>query len=92
MTSGYHMARSLTELSRAMPDVELIAHPVLPTIQHADARWISPASTRLLVLEYLKLLPALARLGAARVFGTAPTPAIAAVAFPNRQPAEAALD
>ena len=31
VTAWYHMPRSLLELDRAMPEVEIIAHPVFPT-------------------------------------------------------------
>ena len=67
VTSGYHMARSLTELTRAMPDIELIPHPVFPVVHRATSWWTSPTATRLLFVEYVKLWPALARLYAARV-------------------------
>ena len=84
VTSGYHMARSMAELSRAMPEVELIAHPVLAPSQRAEAWWTSPAATRLLLVEYVKLLPALARLGVARVFaGPQPTTSASAAAHPG---------
>lgn len=92
VTSGYHMARSMAELARAMPDVELIPHPVFPSGQHAETWWKSPATTRVLVREYLKLLPALVRLGAARIFGNSPTAAAANIMFSNQRPAEATLD
>jgi len=92
VTSGYHMARSLAELGRAMPDVVLIPHPVQRIGEHAETWWTSPATTRVLVLEYLKFLPALARLGAARIFGNSPTPATANIIFPRQRSAEATLD
>jgi uncharacterized SAM-binding protein YcdF (DUF218 family) len=61
VTSAYHMPRSLAELERVMPDVDLIAYPV----HHADMnldRWTREFGTfRLLMVEYLKYL--VARLG-----------------------------
>ena len=82
VTSGYHMARSLAELSRAMPDVELIPHPVLAAGQRASAWWTSPPATRLLIVEYFKLLPSLARLGVTRLLGGQSTTAAANASAP----------
>ncbi len=60
VTSAYHMPRSLAELERVMPDIDLIAYPV-----HADMnlnQWTHEFSIfRLLMVEYLKYL--VARLG-----------------------------
>ena len=92
VTSGYHMARGMAELARAMPGVELLAHPVLASGQRADAWWTSPSATRLLVVEYLKLLPALARLGAARLFSDAPPSTTASVAVPSQTHSNASVD
>lgn len=92
VTSGYHMARSLAELARAMPGVELIPHPVLASGHRAEAWWTSPSATRLLMMEYLKLLPALARLGAARLFGGAPSDITASVVIPLKDSSRAAVD
>ena len=93
VTSGYHMARSLAELSRVMPDIELIAHPVLAPGQRAGSWWRSPSATRLLMVEYLKLLPALARLGVSRAFGDAPSSAATATAVsPFSQSHKASVD
>ena len=92
VTSGYHMARGMAELSRAMPGVELIAHPVLASGQRADAWWSSPSATRLLLVEYFKLLPALARLGAARLFTDASTAATASIAIPSPAQSKASVD
>jgi uncharacterized SAM-binding protein YcdF (DUF218 family) len=66
VTSDYHMPRSLVELGRAMPDVQLIPHP---TPSQLNRRWwTSPATARLLMAEYVKLLPATVRLAASRLF------------------------
>lgn len=67
VTSGYHMARSLAEIAQAYPEATLIPHPVLPAALQSGAWWTSPAATRVLMVEYLKLWPALARLGIARL-------------------------
>ncbi len=74
VTSGYHMARSLAEMAQVFPDATLVPHPVLPPSQHSEAWWTSPSATRLLLVEYVKLWPALARLGMARVLSATLTP------------------
>lgn len=73
VTSSYHMPRSLIELRRAMPDVELIAYPVVSSGFHIERWWSHPQSARLLVSEYVKLIPAAARLVASRIIGEART-------------------
>lgn len=67
VTSGYHMPRSLTELERVLPDTELIPYPVVSRNVQREAWWLYPGTIRLMVVEYLKLLPSIARLGAARI-------------------------
>jgi uncharacterized SAM-binding protein YcdF (DUF218 family) len=61
VTSDYHMPRSMTELSGAMPDIELIAFPISnPALRFADW-WRSPPTFAFLVREYGKYLVANAR-------------------------------
>jgi uncharacterized SAM-binding protein YcdF (DUF218 family) len=67
VTSNYHMPRALAELGRAMPTVVLIAYPVIDKNVHLDHWWTYPGTTKLLMSEYLKYLPALGRLGATRL-------------------------
>jgi uncharacterized SAM-binding protein YcdF (DUF218 family) len=64
VTSNYHMPRALAELARALPGVTLAPYPVIDNNVHVDRWWKYPGTTRLLLSEYLKYLPALARLGA----------------------------
>lgn len=64
VTSNYHMPRALAELARAMPGVTLIPYPVIDNNVHVERWWTYAGSTRLLLSEYLKYLPALGRLGA----------------------------
>jgi len=66
VTSNYHMPRALAELARAMPNVVLISSPVIDKNVHLDHWWTYPGTTKLLMSEYLKYLPALGRLGATR--------------------------
>jgi uncharacterized SAM-binding protein YcdF (DUF218 family) len=69
VTSSYHMPRSLTELSRAMPGVVLLPHPVVP-VKLRGARWWADAFTaRVLLAEYVKFLPSAARYGLNRLLG-----------------------
>jgi uncharacterized SAM-binding protein YcdF (DUF218 family) len=54
VTSAYHMPRSMSEMSRALPEVELVPVPVQPTHRDLGA-WMSNGSTfRLLLTEYIK--------------------------------------
>ena len=67
VTSRYHMPRSLAELALVMPNVTLIPYPVTPRHFPETAWWLHATTTRVLVSEYLKYLPAVARLAAQRV-------------------------
>lgn len=64
VTSNYHMPRALAELGRVMPGVTLIPYAVVDNNVHLDPWWAYPGTTKLLLSEYLKYLPALGRLGA----------------------------
>jgi len=61
VTAWYHMPRSLLELDRAMPEIEIIAHPVFPDEVKQEHRWASPGNVLLLASEYGKYLGALIR-------------------------------
>lgn len=56
VTANYHMRRSMLELSMAMPDLELVPHPVVAPTVHLDDWWMWPGTANLLVNEYNKLL------------------------------------
>lgn len=62
VTSSYHMPRALAELALVMPEAELIAHTVTPKGFPESAWWLDARTTRYLLSEYLKYLPAAARL------------------------------
>lgn len=79
VTSSYHMPRGLAELALAMPDRKLIPHVVTPRSFPESGWWLHVATTRLLLREYLKYIPAAARLAAQRVLGWNTDPAIAIV-------------
>lgn len=70
VTANYHMPRSLAELQRAMPSVRLVAHPVFPDTFRSRAWWLHGPALKLLIKEYLKYIPAAARLTMARVVGS----------------------
>ena len=61
VTANYHMARSLLEFRRVMPEAVIIPHPVHPASVHLEDWWRWPGSARLLTTEYLKYLLALGR-------------------------------
>lgn len=61
VTASYHMPRSLAELRRALPDIELIPYPVRPRNLHLDAWWAYPGTLQLLASEYVKFVPAFGR-------------------------------
>lgn len=61
VTSNYHMPRSMTELTGAMPDMTLIPFPVSNPALRFDEWWRDPPTFALLVEEYSKYLFARAR-------------------------------
>jgi uncharacterized SAM-binding protein YcdF (DUF218 family) len=61
VTAWYHMPRSLLELNRAMPEVEIIAHPVFPEEVSQVHWWASRSTALLLASEYGKYLAVLLR-------------------------------
>ncbi len=67
VTSRYHMPRSLAELALVMPGITLLPYAVTPRRFPETAWWLHMATTRVLLSEYLKYLPAVARLTAQRI-------------------------
>jgi uncharacterized SAM-binding protein YcdF (DUF218 family) len=59
VTSSWHMPRALIEMGRRLPDVELIAHPVITGRAGPGLWWHDAATFRLLAMEYVKYLAAL---------------------------------
>jgi uncharacterized SAM-binding protein YcdF (DUF218 family) len=55
VTSNYHMPRTLVELDHVLPNLQKIPYPVAATIDPHDW-WHNPATAKVLVYEYLKLL------------------------------------
>jgi uncharacterized SAM-binding protein YcdF (DUF218 family) len=61
VTANYHMARSLLEFARAMPDVEIVPNPVFPEFLKEQPWWRSRRAASLMANEYDKYLFALVR-------------------------------
>ena len=61
VTANYHMPRSLLEFRHAMPDIEIVPHPVFPENFKQDEWWLWPGSASLVASEYSKYLIALLR-------------------------------
>lgn len=83
VTSSYHMPRSLVELRRALPDTELIPFPVSSKSFKINAWWAYPGTMRLIVSEYLKFLPAVARLAMTRLTNNKFSPISTVPAYTN---------
>ncbi|MCB1484504.1 MAG: YdcF family protein [Hyphomicrobiaceae bacterium] len=77
VTSSYHMPRALAEFALAMPDAEFIPHTVTPKDFPESGWWLSVRTTRYLLSEYLKYLPAAARLATQRAMGWGQTHSVA---------------
>ena len=61
VTASYHMPRSLVELRRRLPGVELVAHPVFPEHVKLVRWWFWPGTAALLAQEFHKYVFALLR-------------------------------
>jgi uncharacterized SAM-binding protein YcdF (DUF218 family) len=62
VTSNWHMQRSVAELEHQLPDVTLIAFPVISPKVKDEPWWSNIDTARLLFAEYLKYLFALGRM------------------------------
>ncbi|MFG1477252.1 YdcF family protein [Xanthobacter sp. V4C-4] len=74
VTSAWHMPRALVELNRSLPDVELVAYPVVTSRMEAERWWRDPATVRLLFKEYLKYMMAKAQIRPVQAVAEAPRP------------------
>lgn len=63
VTAGYHMPRGLLEFRAAMPDVAILAHPVMPDRVKTEAWWRYPGTAMLIAEEYTKTVIARAAHG-----------------------------
>ena len=62
VTSNWHMPRAMAELAHQLPDVTLIAYPVISEKVKTEPWWSNTDTARLLLAEYLKYLFALMRM------------------------------
>jgi uncharacterized SAM-binding protein YcdF (DUF218 family) len=62
VTSNWHMPRAMAELTRQLPDVTLIAYPVVSEKAKADPWWSSVETARVYLSEYFKYLFARVRM------------------------------
>lgn len=70
VTSDFHMPRSLTEFQVALPNVEVIAHPVASHYGRVKSWWHHRSTALLLANEFAKFLIVKARVGIGRVVGS----------------------
>ncbi|HEV2559543.1 MAG TPA: YdcF family protein [Microvirga sp.] len=56
VTSAYHMPRTLVELDHALPSVRKVPYAVVTPAVDPHTWWHNPATARVLLSEYLKLL------------------------------------
>lgn len=62
VTSNWHMPRAMAEIEHQLPDVRLIAYPVISEKVKTEPWWSNVGTARFLVAEYLKYLFALSRM------------------------------
>jgi uncharacterized SAM-binding protein YcdF (DUF218 family) len=62
VTSNWHMPRAMAELEHQLPDVTLIAFPVMSEKVKTEPWWSNIETARFLFAEYLKYLFALTRM------------------------------
>lgn len=65
VTSNYHMPRAMAELAHELPDVTLIAYPVVTEKARTETLLSRGGTAKLLVSEYLKYIIAMIRMNAA---------------------------
>jgi len=72
VTASYHMPRSLLEFRHAMPEAEIVPHPVFP--EHVKTRrwWAWPGTAALIAEEYSKFLLAWGRHLGEKIAGPRP--------------------
>jgi uncharacterized SAM-binding protein YcdF (DUF218 family) len=73
VTSNYHMPRSLMELGRALPDIELVPHAVVSRNYQPGEWWRHPGAIKLVLSEYFKFLPASGKWLMAQAWPVAPS-------------------
>ena len=56
VTASYHMPRSLLEFNHAMPELEIVPHPVFPAPFKGSNWWRRPSNAQLVAIEFTKYL------------------------------------
>jgi uncharacterized SAM-binding protein YcdF (DUF218 family) len=56
VTGSYHMPRSLLEFRTALPEAEIVPHPVFPSHVKQRTWWLQPGTAALIIGEYNKYL------------------------------------
>lgn len=59
VTANYHMPRSLLVFRRALPGIDIFAHPVSPDSVKMSDWWLRPGTAGLLMTEYNKYIYAI---------------------------------
>jgi uncharacterized SAM-binding protein YcdF (DUF218 family) len=73
VTGSYHMPRSLLEFRTALPEAEIVPHPVFPARVKQTTWWLQPGTAALIIGEYNKYLLASVEHWASRLlFAEAP--------------------
>ena len=62
VTSNWHLPRAMVELEHQLPDITLIAYPVISEKVKTEPWWSNVDTARFLLAEYLKYLFALTRM------------------------------
>ena len=62
VTSAYHMPRTMAELKRQMPEIELLPYPVVTDKLRNEPWWSSAPTARLILSEYAKYVVAQLRM------------------------------
>lgn len=77
VTSAWHMPRALVELGRVLPEVELMAYPVVTTRMQANEWWRDSSTLKLLFKEYVKYMMAVAKIRPAPAVALTPQAPVA---------------
>jgi uncharacterized SAM-binding protein YcdF (DUF218 family) len=73
VTGSYHMPRSLLEFRTALPEAEIVPHPVFPPRVKQTTWWLQPGTAVLIIGEYNKyLLASLGHWASRLLFAEAP--------------------
>ncbi|MFD1702405.1 YdcF family protein [Methylopila henanensis] len=84
VTSGYHMPRTLMELAREMPNVDLVPYAVVTERLRGEPWWRDWSTAKLLAGEYVKYVAALVRVRLAPRLSATETAATDRGAPPSR--------